>query len=274
VIKGRFNSTAGSYSGFAETYAEKGRLIDFAAGADAVLPLGKFDNGFTKPGWDQTGTYYGFIGQLMRGVAAVGDQTDAAIFVDLDPEQLVMQVREGSAVPGLTGVTYKDFYSLMVGGGDYEFAFLADMRGTGITAANDLGLFTKHTTLGIIQVAREGGAAAGVAGGVFQNLNQMALPGDGQPILSATLQLGTGGVTTANDNGFWVMNGNGELKLAVREGDVITIGGSPRTVSTIQSLSPGNSATAGARIFTADGTLKILVGFTDGTQGFIEVLVP
>jgi len=273
VIKGRFNSTSG-YTGFADTYAEKGRLIDFAAGADAALPLGKFENGFNKPGWDQTGTYYGFMGYLMRGIAGVNDYTDAALFVDLDPEQLVMQVREGSAVTGLSGVTYKDFYSLMVGGGDYEFAFLADMRGTGITAANDLCFFAKHTTLGIIQVAREGGAAAGVTGGLFQNLNQMALPGDGQPILNATLALGSGGVTTSNDNGLWVMNGLGELKLAVREGAVFTLGGSPRTVTTIQSLSPGSSASVGARIFTADGTLKIQVGFTDGTQGFIEVLVP
>jgi len=274
VIKARFNSTAGSYSGFDETYAEKGRLIDFAAGADAVLPLGKFENGFNKPGWDQTGTYYGFMGYLMRGIAGVNDYTDAALFVDLDPEQLVMQVREGSAVTGIAGATYKDFYSLMVGGGDYEFAFLADMRGTGITAANDLGFFAKHSTLGVVQVAREGGAAAGVTGGLFQNLNQMALPGDGQPILNATLALGSGGVTTSNDNGLWVMNGLGELRLAVREGDVFTLGGSPRTVSTIQSLSPGSSAAVGARIFTADGTMKIQVGFTDGTQGFIEVLVP
>jgi len=81
-------------------------------------------------------------------------------------------------------------------------------------------------------------------------------------------------VTTSNDNGFWVMNGLGELKLAVREGDVFTMGGSPRTVSTIQSLSPGNNASVGPRIFTADGTMKILVGFTDGTQGYIEVVVP
>jgi len=148
------------------------------------------------------------------------------------------------------------------------------MRGTGITAANDLCIFAKHTTLGIIQVAREGGAAAGVSGGLFQNLNQMALPGDGQPILNATLALGSGGVTTSNDNGLWVMNGLGELRLAVREGDVFTLGGSPRTVTTIQSLGSGSSAAVGARIFTADGTLKIQVGFTDGTQGFIEVLVP
>jgi len=275
VINAKFGVTAGNYSGFTETFAEKGRLVDFQAGALSALPLAEFTNGFKLPGRDQTGAFFGFIGAMQIGLAGVTGTTDTGIFLDADPDQLVLQVREGSAATGVSGATFKDFYTLMIGAGDYEYAFMADMRGTGLTGANDLGIWTKHGTAGMLLVAREGSEAPGVpAGNRFQNFNQMALPGEGHPILNATLAVGAGGVTGANDNGLWVMNSLGQLKLAVREGEVMNVGGSNRTVSTIQSLGSGNSSSVGSRIFTSDGLLKVLVGFSDGTQSYVQIAVP
>ena len=274
IIKGKFDATSGNYSGFTETFVEKGRLVDFQAGGLGTLPLAKFSHNFRMQGRDQKGEFFGFLANMQNGVGGVTGTSDAGLFLDVAPEELVLQVREGDSAVGITGGTFKDFYTLMVGSGDYEFAFMADVRGSGITGANDLGIWAKHSTSGMQLIAREGSEAPGVAGSRFQNFNQMALPAEGQPIINSTLAIGFGGVTSTNDNGLWVMNSSGSLKLAVREGDTFTVGGSTRTVSTIQSLGSGNSNAIGSRIFTNDGFMKILLGFTDGTQAYVQVSVP
>ena len=56
----------------------------------------------------------------------------------------------------------------------------------------------------------------------------------GQVLLPARLQIGPGGVTSANDTGLWLSDTGGTLQLLVREGDPIQV--APGDVATIATL--------------------------------------
>jgi hypothetical protein len=157
----------------------------------------------------------------------------------------------------------------------------AQLRGAGLTVnVNDVGLWSKHTADGLVLVAREGSAAPGVAAGgidgIFSKINQIALPGTAQPLFQATLTAGVGGVVSTNDTGLWVINASKNVVLAVREGDVLNVGGTPRTVTAITALVNGTTTggSLGRRVFLADGQLTLLLTFSGGVQTHARVVVP
>jgi hypothetical protein len=172
---------------------------------------------------------------------------------------------------------FSDFSDLVLGGGDYEFLVKGEVRGTGVTVnVNNLGLWAQHATNGLVLVAREGSAAPGVAGATFLKLSQIALPGTAQPMFQATMKTGVGGVTTANDTGLWVVNASHNTVLAVREGDVLNVGGTPRSVAAITALLNGTTTggALGRRAFLTDGQLSMLLNFSGGVQAHAKVVVP
>jgi hypothetical protein len=275
VVVGSFDGS--SDIGFGLTYAASKQLVDTYA-APGVLPLAKWST-FRSPGFDNTGTYYGFISQMeVNLLAGVSKTNDLGIFVDTAPGVLTLQLRENAAAPGTAaGVVFGDFTDLVLGGEDYEFLVKGEVRGTGVTVnVNSAGLWAQHATNGLQLVAREGSQAPDVAGSTLSKINQIALPGVAQPIFQATMKTGVGGVTTANDTGLWVVNESGAVKLAVREGDTINVGGIPRTVTAITSLVNGTSTggAIGRRVFLADGQITLMLTFAGGVQVNAKVAVP
>jgi hypothetical protein len=107
-------------------------------------------------------------------------------------------------------------------------------------------------------------------------LSQIALPGTAQPMFQATMKTGVGGVTTANDTGLWVVNASHNTVLAVREGDVLNVGGTPRSVAAITALLNGTTTggALGRRAFLTDGQLSMLLNFSGGVQAHAKVVVP
>jgi hypothetical protein len=271
VVVGSFDGS--SDRGFGLAYAASQQLVDTYA-APGVLPLAKW-NTFRSPGFDNTGTYYGFISQMLTNkLIGVSSTNDVGIFVDTAPGILTLQLRENDAAPGTAaGVVFSDFTDLVLGGGDYEFLVKGAVRGTGVTVnVNSGGLWAQHATNGLQLVAREGSEAPGVAGSTISKITQIALPGVSQPIFQATMKVGVGGVTAANDTGLWVVNKSGDVKLAVREGDTLNVGGTPRIVTAITALA--SDGAMGRRVFLADGQLTLLLTFTGGVQTHAKVVVP
>jgi len=277
IIKAKFNGA--TYTGFGATYVAPGQLVDFAAGASPAFPMAQFGNFFRFPAWDQNGQYYGFVSSLAQGTGdvPVNSTNDSALFADLDPDQLVMQVRENQSAPG--GGVFHQFAEVVMGAGntvsgDFEFAFLADVRGTGINSTNDSGLWAKTNTSGLVLLAREGGTPPGVPSTAqYQSFTELALPGKGQPVFTATMRLGLGGVTGSNDFGLWMTRSDAVVAIAIREGSVIFAGGANRTVSKIQALGKDNGL-SNARGFDRDGILLFWVEFVDGTGALIEAEAP
>jgi uncharacterized repeat protein (TIGR03803 family) len=276
VVVGSFDGT--SDTGFGLTYGTSQQLADTYATAPGVIPLAKWGS-FRSPSFDNTGSYYGFISQMVDNtLAGVGTTNNIGIFVDTAPGVLTLQLRENDAAPGTTaGVVFSDFSDLVLGGGDYEFLVKGELRGTGVvTNVNNKGLWAQHATNGLVLVAREGSEAPGVAGSTFLRLNQIALPGTAQPLFQATMTAGLGGVTTANDTGLWVINETGAVKLAVREGDTLSVDGTPRVVTTITALLNGTTTggALGRRVFLQDGQMTLLLTFSGGIQAHAKVVVP
>jgi hypothetical protein len=87
---------------------------------------------------------------------------------------------------------------------------------------------------------------------------------------------GVGGVTTANDTGLWVINESGAVKLAVREGDTLSVNGTPRVVTAITALLNGTTTggALGRRVFLEDGQMTLLLTFSGGIQANAKVVVP
>ena len=275
VVVGSFDGT--SDTNFGATYGASQQLADTYA-APAAIPLAKW-NTFRSPGFDNTGNYYGFISQMVtNALAGVSSTNNVGVFVDTAPGVLTLQLRENAAAPGTgAGVVFNDFSDLVLGGGDYEFLVKGEVRGSGVvTNVNNVGLWAQHATNGLELIAREGSEAPGVSGSSFFRLNQIALPGTSQPMFQATMKAGVGGVTTADDTGLWVVNENGVVKLAVREGDVLDVGGTPRTVTAITALLNGTTTggALGRRVFLADGQLTLLLTFSGGVQANAKVVVP
>jgi hypothetical protein len=274
VVLGSFDGT--SDTGFGATYGASQQLADTYA-APPVIPLAKWST-FRSPGFDNTGNYYGFISQMVTSVpAGVTSTNNVGVFVDTAPGLLTLQLRENDTATGTGGLVFSDFSDLVLGGGDYEFLVKGEVRGSGVVVnVNDKGLWAQHATNGLVLVAREGSEAPGVVGSTFFRLTQLALPGTAQPMFQASMTTGVGGVTTANDTGLWVINEGGEVKLAVREGDVIDVSGTPRTVSAITALLNGTTTggALGRRVFLADGQLTLLLTFSGGVQTHAKVVVP
>jgi hypothetical protein len=274
VVVGSFDGT--SDTGFGATYGASQQFADTYA-SPAVIPLARWST-FRSPGFDNTGSYYGFISQMVtNALAGVSSTNNVGIFVDTAPGNLTLQLRENDVATGTGGLVFSDFSDLVLGGGDYEFLVKGELRGSGVVGnVNDKGLWAQHATNGLVLVAREGSEAPGVAGSSFFRLTQIALPGTAQPMFQASMRTGTGGVTTANDTGLWVINEANEVKLAVREGDVINIGGTDRTVTAITALLNGTTTggALGRRVFLADGQLTLLLTFSGGIQANAKVVVP
>jgi parallel beta-helix repeat protein len=274
LVVGSFDGT--SDTGFGATYGASQQLADTYA-SPAVIPLARWST-FRSPGFDNTGNYYGFISQMVtNALAGVNTTNNVGIFVDTAPGNLTLQLRENDVATGTGGLVFSDFSDLVLGGGDYEFLVKGELRGAGVVGnVNDKGLWAQHATNGLVLVAREGSEAPGVAGSTFFRLTQIALPGTAQPMFQASMTNGVGGVTAADDTGLWVINEANEVKLAVREGALINIGGTDRTVSAITALLNGTTTggALGRRAFLADGQLTLLLTFSGGIQAHAKVVVP
>ena len=274
VVLGSFDGT--SDIGFGATYGASQQLADTYA-SPGVIPLAKW-NTFRSPGFDNTGSYYGFISQMATNtLAGVTSTNNVGIFVDTAPGLLTLQLRENDVATSTGGLVFSDFSDLVLGGGDYEFLVKGEVRGSGVVVnVNDKGLWAQHATNGLVLVAREGSEAPGVAGSTFFRLTQIALPGSAQPMFQASMTSGVGGVTAANDTGLWVINAGDDVVLAVREGDVLNVGGTNRTVTAITALLNGTTTggALGRRVFLADGQLTLLLTFSGGVQANAKVVVP
>ncbi len=134
--------------------------------------------------------------------------------------------REGGAAPGLPGVAFA-LVGLAIGIGDEgSVAFGAILSGSGVTTNNDQALWLGPP--GAVKLlVREGDPAPGLDPGVvFDELLFLSF-GEHAPAISpmgraAFLGRVRGpGITAANNDCLWVQDGNGGLRLVIREGTLV-----------------------------------------------------
>jgi hypothetical protein len=132
---------------------------------------------------------------------------------------------EDAVAPGMGGAVF----NIIGREGTFENAngtvtFLGNVSGTGITTANDVGIWSESSPGGAIQLRlREGGAAIGLGPGIvwsgFSASSSPRLTFGRNGGVAAHFGLSGTGVNSSNDIGVWAGRDISNLHLVAREGD-------------------------------------------------------
>ena len=161
--------------------------------------------------------------------------------------------REGDQVPDGGGNLAFDAFGTVRGNDRGDLLFVAALKGSGATAADDQCLFLHHGASGMLEVvAREGQASAGLVFGDSLKDEVIALGGGGDACFFATM--GGAGVTVADDRALWTYSG-GRLRILAREG-----GGVPGVPGAVFGADLGTSAAS----VNASGTVAFASGIAGG----------
>ncbi|MEM9352044.1 MAG: choice-of-anchor tandem repeat NxxGxxAF-containing protein [Planctomycetota bacterium] len=188
--------------------------------------------------------------------------------------EMNLVVRLGDEAPGLEGVSFADSplsatfpLSLTDFDDNGNATFFATLDGEEVTREN-LGSVWHWSDEALRLVARQGDLAPGtgypfirVVGGLMNNAGQVVVQGLSGPAWNDPL----------NRFGIWATSPEGQLRLIVKEGDVINVRSSTHsttqkiveTVSDAGWRDPWSTATK----FNDSGELVVTLGFTDGTDG-------
>lgn len=206
----------------------------------------------------------------------VTDANTSGIWSEGGGSGLALVARSGDPAPGTPdGVNFGNFSDPVLNGAG-QIAFRGGLTGTGVTQANDGGIWFEGGELGLALIAREGDNAPGTPNGVnFSHFSAPVLNGAGQTAFTGSL---TGSVNSSNDRGIWATAPDGQLHLIARTGDLFNVSNDPLTPDprTIRSLSlTASSAGQAARqtVFNDAGQLAFSAGFTDGSSGIFVATI-
>ncbi len=163
---------------------------------------------------------YGDGSPAKVGFVAMSDpaETDHALVDSFRVEPTARSViAGGDAAPGVAGARFKTFGSPILSGAGHVGFRATLARGPGVTKANDSGIWQATAAGPPALVAREGGAAPSVPGGVFSTFSEPVNRGDDAVAFLAKLKPRAGGVTAADATGIW-SSANGTLSLVARQG--------------------------------------------------------
>jgi hypothetical protein len=168
-----------------------------------------------------------FRGALQTGIGGVTAANDTGLW---GPAGLI--AREGSQAPGTAaGAVFSTFTRFEHGNGGIAFAADLLQGSGGVTAANDTGLWRSGGFDGSILLAREGDAVPGLPGATFAGFTNLGSSATAPPVINdfgqtafvASLTVGLGGVTAANDRAVFFVDENGNYQIVLREGEVIPL---------------------------------------------------
>lgn len=127
-------------------------------------------------------------------------------------------VQKGDGAAGITSGSFSVLGNpALNGAGHIAFqAAVAGPKGSGITSANNLGIWADDSTGTRQLVVRSGSAAPGTGGALFKKFSDPVYNNNDAVAFLGTLAV-SGATTTASDTGIW-SNDGGTLHLVAREG--------------------------------------------------------
>jgi hypothetical protein len=118
-------------------------------------------------------------------------------------------------------------------------------------------------------IARDGspapGAAPGVVFGSIYENDRIVTNSRGQIVMQMSVD--GPGVSLANDSGIWYDTGDGQLRLAMREGETYIDDGTPRTPRTMDFF--GGGPARGLSSFNDRGQFVTFVTFNNGSGVYV-----
>ena len=198
----------------------------FGGGSPGLL-LGTTPLGIFAPVTSNVGAEKGMgaICTLRVGLAGVAATNDSALYLNKVGTS-VDALREGDATPApLPGGSKLGQFAPRLATHYSRYVYSTALTGTGITTVNNAAIFNKEHGFAPTLVAQKNdtavdAAGAGILGVKYSAFVGESCPADGGEVYRATLT-GTG-VTTANNEGVWVLSSTGARKLAFRKGQSLT----------------------------------------------------
>lgn len=245
----------------------------FSGGPADVVANGGVWSSFTQPVIGYNGGWCAVQGLLKTGLGGVTTANDSAIvWSQMSSGNLQTLVREGNPAASISGATYTGFSPPITSGGP-DFLFRATVKGTGVTTANNTGIWMASSQANASLVARTGAFAPDALGAatsrVFASFTSLAYPPfTGRPTFRATLK-GTG-VTSANNSALFASDSQGRYRQVLRTGDKM----GTLTVKSFTTLSSVPKAMNATRSFNSLRQICALVTFTNLSQSIVLIDVP
>ena len=240
---------------------------------------------FGLPAMGSEGTNFVVAAALRPGFGGVLTANDTALLASSDGSVWNVFAREGDNAPvtpaGPRYATLLDPVANDIG----QVAFIASLRGPGVTASNGAAVFAGLP--GILQgpaqfgpplqaVARLGDHPPdenGIAtAAVWTRLTTCALPGGAGAGVVFLGETSGGDTTVTNKLALWAVDSHGTLRRLLRTGDQLTPGASPVTGITLLTALPGSYGAT--RSYNATGSLALLATFANHTQTLLRVDIP
>ena len=171
--------------------------------------------------------------------------------------------REGDPAPGFPDGVVVDQVSAVLGDNGHA-AVQAILTGAGVDNTNGSGLYRASPGDGLTLVARQGSRAAGTEPDTsYRSFRSLAVNARGQVAYEAGL-VGAS-VTAGNDVGLYGTDPLGRPRLVLREGDVLSVGGSEKVVRSIFTNRDTSESLPGT-VLNDSGKLAYVAWFTDNTN--------
>jgi len=207
-----------------------------------------------EPGFNATASY-----AFAASTSATHDNANSGIWIHREGTRYRVASENTRPIGTAAGVVFSDLAGVKVALNNQDkIAFSAGLGGTGVTDANNIGIWAGAGGA-LSLVAREGTSAVGAPGTNFSFLGGPLLNNVGDVAFGAILA--GGGVVSSNDGGIWATR-QGLLSIVAREGDSYEV--APGLIRTVIELKPGLA-------FNDSGQVAFLARFSDDTIGLVVV---
>ena len=246
--------------------------------ADGALEVGPFATSvFGPPDVSGEGGEGSVLEELLVGVDGVTSQNRWQI-TDIKTGQSL--VRSMGAAPGIDGAAFTEFLDPVSGliNSKTLTAFIAKVRTAdhGGKPIQRSGIWTRTHEDGeeLKLLAEQGGIAPETEGESFAEFVSLAVLPNYGPVFKAKL-VRSGTVGRGNDEGLWAVDSSGALRLILREGQTLFIGGQEKRLVSFSTLDTVLGSPAQRRSFGSDpGRLVCRAKFDDGKTAIVRVTVP
>jgi hypothetical protein len=227
---------------------------------------------FGLPAVDTSGTRFAVVAKLGEPLPGTADDT-ALLFFENGTTWEPLAWNNSFGIP--PSGPFADSFSDPVVNDQGEVAFVATLRGSGVTTANNAALFHGPRN-GIQPIARLGEPASDDGGSpttaLWRKFTSWALS-DGTRGSVILLAETSGGDTTAHNKlGLWASDSEGQLRRLLRTGEALTTDGPVLTSLTLLNALPGSYGAT--RSYNATGTVAVLATFADKSQKLLRVRTP
>jgi hypothetical protein len=216
------------------------------------------------------------VGATLRPLPGVVTlQNDGVLLARTGSGPFVPFVREGTPISNAQGApTYSAFHDPVVND-QGAVAFLATLRGTGVTGANGTALFAGLPGSASLiarlgeQVPDETGAPTTA---LWRKFSTYALPGGARPGLLFLGETTGGDTTIANAQALWGTDSANTLRRLLRTGVPMVSGGPELIDIALLNSLPGSFGTT--RSFNTTGSVAVRATFADGSQSLLRIDIP